>query len=99
MKIFPKNIAKIVAPTKNGPKGISDFKVFFLRANKITEIAAPIKKAKNKAAKIFGQPKIKPIKKANLASPMPIHLPLEIKIIARKNALARIADKKVSSIS
>ncbi len=86
MKIFPKNIAKIVAPTKNGPKGISDFKVFFLRANKITEIAAPIKKAKNKAAKIFGQPRIRPIKIANLKSPTTINLPREISTIARKKA-------------
>ena len=52
------------------------------------ETKAPIKKAKNKATKIFGQPRIRPIKKANLTSPTPIHLPRETKIIKRKNAPA-----------
>lgn len=86
--MFPQNIATIVAPTRNGPKGTSDFKVFFLEIIKITETKAPTKKAKNKATKISGQPRTSPIKTANLTSPIPIHLPLEISIIVRKNAPA-----------
>ncbi len=49
---------------------------------------APIKKAKNKATKIFGQPRTRPMKTANLTSPVPIHLPRETKNIKRKNTPA-----------
>ena len=54
---------------KNGPKGISDLKVFLFKTIKITPIIAPIKKAKNKAISILGKPKNIPIKKANFTSP------------------------------
>lgn len=84
----------IVEPAKNGPKGISDFKVFFFKTIKIMETKAPIKKAKNKATKILGQPRINPINKANFMSPTPIHLPLETKTMARKKAPAARADRK-----
>lgn len=69
------NIAIKVPVTKKGPKGISDFKVFLPEIINPTPIIAPIKKAENKATKILGQPKIKPIKKAIFTSPTPIHLP------------------------
>ena len=77
-----------VPVTKNGPKGTSDLRVFFWLTINPTPIIAPIKKAKNKAAKIFGKPKINPIKKANFISPTPIHLPRDTKTIAKKKAAA-----------
>ena len=87
-------MAITVPPAKNGPKGISDFRVFFFKIIKIMETKAPIRKAKNKATKILGQPRIKPINKANFMSPTPIHLPLETKTIARKKAPAAQAANK-----
>ena len=76
--------------TKNGPNGISLFKLFFLpvRSGKtinIKPIIAPKKKAKNKAVKIFGNPNKIPIKRANFTSPKPIAMPLENKNIIKKN--------------
>ena len=55
---------------------------------------APIKKAKNKATRILGQPTTRPIKKASLMSPIPIQRPLETKTISKKKAADRKADKK-----
>ena len=87
-----KNKVKKVPATKNGPKGISDFKPFFPEKIKITPITAPIKNAKNKAVIILGNPKNKPIKKASFTSPIPIHLPCETKTIKRKNNEAPSAE-------
>ena len=86
-------MTKIVAPLKNGPKGICDLMVFLPMIIKPTPTIAPLIKAKNKAKQILGQPRIKPIKAANLTSPKPIHLPLEIRTKERKKPLAKTADK------
>lgn len=101
MMFRPQNRARNVPATKNGPNGTSLFKVFFpVKINPIP-IIAPIKKAKNKAAKIFGKPKINPIKKANFISPTPIQRPREIKTIIRKKAAApralRIENLKIEN--
>jgi len=74
MILSPKNIAKKVPETKNGAKGIWDFIVFRLKKIKIKPTIAPLKKAKNKETKIFGQPKINPIKIESLKSPKPIQV-------------------------
>ena len=87
-------MAKKVPVTKNGPKGISDFKVFLPKAIRINPTIAPIEKAKNKATKMLGYPKTNPIRKANFMSPTPIHLPREIRIKNRKKAEAKIAERK-----
>ena len=79
--------------TRNGPKGISDFRVFLPEAIKTNPIIAPIKKAKNKAIKICGYPKTKPIKKASFTSPTPIQRPLEIRTIKKKKTAAETALK------
>lgn len=84
-KIFPHNKVIKVAPIKNGPKGISDFKVFFFKINKTIATIAPIKKAKNKAVRRNSHPKSKPINAPILISPTPIHLPFDIKTIIKKN--------------
>lgn len=84
IKISPQNKVIKVAPTKNGPNGISDLRFFFLKINKIVETTAPLKKAKNKAVKRSENPKSKPIKTPILTSPIPIHLPREIKTIIKK---------------
>ena len=84
-----------VPVTRKGPNGTSDFKLFLPEITSPNPIIAPIEKAKNKATKIFGKDKNSPIKKANLTSPKPIHLPPEIKTIARKNKAAPKADKKL----
>lgn len=80
--------------TKNGPKGISDFHPFFPKNINPTPIIAPTEKERNKATKILGQPKNKPMKKASLTSPKPIHFSLEIKTSAKKNAEAPMAEKR-----
>lgn len=49
-------------------------------------ISAPIKKAKNSATAIFGQPNINPMKNANFTSPKPIPLPFVMSTIAKKKA-------------
>ncbi len=90
--LWPHSRAMNVPVTRKGPKGTSLFKPFFFVKISPTPIIAPIKKAKNKATKIFGQPRNKPIKKANLMSPMPIHLPRETKTIARKKPAAKTAE-------
>ena len=95
----PKNKAIKVPVTKKGPKGTSDFKVFLPEIISPNPIIAPIKKAKNKATKMFGQPRINPIRKASFISPTPIHLPLDIRTIKRKNAAATRALYIVFSIS
>jgi len=41
---------------------------------------------------MFGQPKKRPIKNANLKSPKPIHLPRDIETISKKKVEARIAE-------
>ena len=94
----PKNKAIKVPVTKKGPKGTSDFKVFLPETISPNPIIAPIEKAKNKATKIFGKPKNKPIKIASLKSPIPIHLPRETRTIARKNVAAPKADSKRSDL-
>lgn len=91
----PKNKARKVPVTKNGAKGTSDLKVFLLRTIRINPTTAPIKKAKKRATKIFGQPRKRPIRKANFISPTPIHLPREIRTIVRKKAAAPKADRKL----
>ena len=94
----PQNNAINVPITKNGPKGTS-LCIFFLPAKiSPTPIIAPIKKAKNKATKIFGQPKNKPIKNASLMSPIPIQRPRDIKTIAKKKLAAAKAEYIVFSI-
>ena len=96
LTIFPpKNNANKVPVTKNGPNGTSDFNFFLREIINATPIIAPIKKAENKATKILGQPRKRPIKKATLISPIPIHLPLDHKTIARKNPAAPAADRKL----
>ena len=86
-------MAKKVLVTKNGAKGISDLRVFLPRSISINPAVAPIKKAKNKATKIFGKPRKSPIKKANFTSPIPIHFSWEIKTIIKKKTAAPIALK------
>ena len=92
--LFPKNSAKNVPKTKNGPKGISLFKFFLCKTISITPIIAPKKNAKNSAVKTFGRPSKNPIKTANFTSPKPIHFPFEIKKIARKKPDAIITASK-----
>ena len=82
-----------VAPAKKGPKGICDFMVFLPATIKVIPTIAPLIKAKNKAKRILGQPKIKPIKPANLTSPKPSHLPLETRTKNKKKPLASKAAK------
>ena len=67
-----------VPETKNGAKGTSDFNVFFFAKINPIPIIAPMKNEKNRAIKIFGKPKKRPIKNANLTSPNPSHFPFEI---------------------
>ena len=89
---WPQNKPIKVPITKKGPKGTSLFKVFFLAIIKPIPITAPKKKAKNKAGIILGKPSKKPIKKPNLTSPKPIHLPREIrKMIKKKPAAPKAA--------
>jgi hypothetical protein len=90
----PQKKAINVPTTRNGPKGTSDFKVFLPDTINPNPIIAPIKKEKNRAIKILGKPRNKPIKKANLTSPKPSHLPREIKNITKKKADAKTAEKK-----
>lgn len=75
----PKNKEKNVPEIKKGAKGTSDFKLFLFKKTKDKPIIAPRKKEKNKATKIFGQPKKRLIKKNNSTSPKPNHFPLEIR--------------------
>ena len=79
---------------KNGPKGISDLRVFLPENISPNPIIAPRKKAKNRATRILGNPKISPIKKASFISPIPIHFPRETKTISKKKTEAKIADKR-----
>src|SRR4030065_1014408 len=74
-----------LATVKKGPKGISDFRVFFLKIIKTKEISAPNKKARNTAANNWRGPKNKPSKNPILTSPIPIHFSFEIKTKKRKN--------------
>jgi len=89
---LPQKRAMNVPVTKKGPKGISLLRVFFFKTISPIPIIAPRKKAKKRAMRIFGKPRKSPIKKANLGSPQPIHLPRETKTIAKKKAEARIAE-------
>ena len=84
----------IAAPLKKGPKGICDLRPFLPKITKNKPMIAPLRKAKNKAKRTFGQPRIKPIRKANLTSPKPIHLPLEIRTSDKKKPAARRADNR-----
>lgn len=84
----------MVEPDKKGPNGIWDLSPFLPNRIKHTPIIAPEKKDNNKAIKMPGQPRINPIKKANLTSPNPIHLPLEINIKLRKKTAGIKADKR-----
>lgn len=90
----PQSITRTVAPAKNGPKGICDLRPFLPKIIRATPTTAPDKKARKSAAKILGQPKINPIKKANLTSPIPIQRPFETRTSARKNPLAPKAAKR-----
>jgi len=80
--------------TKKGAKGTSDFKVFFLKAISPVPIMAPIRKDKNRATEILGQPRRRPRKKTNLTSPKPNQRPRDTKNIIRKRALAKKAESK-----
>ena len=84
MICWPQNNAKNVPAIKNGPKGISLFKVFLLKIIPAVPIIAPKKNAKNNATRILGNPSKRPIKIASFTSPKPIHLPPETRKIARK---------------
>ena len=98
---LPKNKAKNVPTTKNGPKGTSLCNVFLPKIIIPMPIIAPLKKAENKPTKIFGQPRIKPIRKTSLTSASPIHLPREIRNIVPKNNAApralKIEDWKIGN--
>ena len=97
--ISPKNKEKIVPPTRKGPNGICDFKLFFLNTIRPIPIIAPDVKAVNKAKIIIGKPKKRPIKKASLMSPKPIHFPFDIIINDKKKALApKAANSELTSI-
>jgi len=63
------------------------------------ETIAPVKKAKYIEIKVNGKPKIKPITKANFASPIPIPFPLVIKINRKKNKKGIKAIKKLFTIN
>lgn len=84
-----------VPTTKNGPKGTSDFKVLFLEIINPVPIIAPVRKAKNRATKMLGQPRKSPIKKANFISPIPMPFPRDAKTMTRKKLAAKIALKKL----
>jgi len=53
---------------------------------------APVKKARYKDTTIFGKERIRPIAKANFASPDPIPLPLVINTNIKKNKKADAAE-------
>jgi len=90
---LPQNRPTRVPATKKGPKGTSDFKFFFLKDIKANPTRAPLRKAKNKATKMLGQPKRSPIKKTSFTSPIPIHLPFDKSTTAKKKAEAKKDDK------
>lgn len=89
----------MVPETKNGAKGISDFKLFFFKIIKKIPKIDPTKNEKNKAGIIFGQPKKIPIKALNFASPIPIHFSFETKTIDKKNRPKKNEDKILFLIS
>ena len=95
----PQNRAMKVPVTRNCPNGTSLFRVFLFNKINPIPIIAPIRKAKKSATRILGKPSKKPIKKASFISPTPIHLPREIKTIARKKPAAPRAAYIVLSIS
>ena len=68
---------------KNGAKGTSDFKLFFLKIINPIPIIAPKEKAKNRAKIVLGKERKRPIKKTSFTSPKPNHLPLEKRKIAK----------------
>ncbi len=82
---LPQNKAINVPLTRKGPKGTLLVKLFLAKATKPNPIIAPIKNEKNKPTKILGKPRKRPIKKPNLASPKPIHLPRDKNQIRKKN--------------
>ena len=96
--VWPQNKARKVPITRKGPKGTSLWSFFLPAKINPTPIIAPIKKAKNKATKIFGQPRNKPIKNASFMSPTPIQRPRDIKTIAKKKLAAAKAEYIVFSI-
>ena len=81
----PQSSAMKVPVIRNGPKGISLFKLLPFKNINVNPIIAPKKNAKNRATRIFGQPSKRPIKIASFTSPKPIALPFDIKNIAKKN--------------
>ena len=85
MIFSPKKSATSVPMIKKGANGNSLFNPYFLKYIKIIPSIAPKKKDKNKPTKIFGKPNKSPNKIANLTSPKPIHAPLDIKKINKKN--------------
>ena len=92
--LSPQNKARNVPVIKKGPKGTSDFKVFLPKVINPNPIIAPIKKAENKATKIFGKLKKSPIKKANLMSPIPIHFPRETRKIIKNKLRTNLSETK-----
>lgn len=97
--VSPQNKAIKVPVTRKGPNGTSLLSAFFLKTINPIPIIAPMKKAKKRAIKILGKPRKSPIKKANFGSPNPIHLPREIKTIARKKEATITAENITFSIS
>lgn len=96
--LFPKKRAIKVPTTKNGPKGTLLFKLFLPAKINPIPIIAPIENAKNKATKTLGKFRKRPIKKVNLTSPKPNHLPRERRKIKRKKMAAAKALYIVLSI-
>lgn len=95
MRNSPKKTADKVPKTKNGPKGIAVPNILFFRhIISMIPTIAPVKNATYKATTIFGNPKISPIKNANLTSPKPIPRPFVIKNRVKKNKLAPTADER-----
>ncbi len=90
----PKNIEIIVPIIRNGPNGISLFKVLRPVLINPNPIIAPNKKAKKRAIEIFGQERKKPMKNASFTSPKPIHFPLEKSQIKKKKSPAPKPEKR-----
>ena len=91
MFILTKKANKLPA-AKNGPNGIWLFMPYFLPLKSIKKIpkTAPSQKENKNAKIVFSGPKIQPKPSANLASPKPIHFPLDTSHkIAKKEKNAR----------
>ena len=84
---------------KKGPKGILvPNSLFFRHRISMHPTIAPVKKATYNPTTISGNPKIKPIKNANLTSPKPIPFPRVTKNKNKKKSKAPSAERKWGSI-